>query len=106
MKRSGCLINVARGTTTDWEALTAALETGQIAACYTDVAPQEPLPADSPLWGAPNLHITPHNSGNPDGLPGAGPRYQAAANKNFAAQLRRYLAGAPVFNAIDNELGY
>jgi phosphoglycerate dehydrogenase-like enzyme len=26
------------------------------------VVPEEPLPADSPLWNAPNLHLTPHAS--------------------------------------------
>jgi hypothetical protein len=55
---SAVLINVSRGSTVDWAALSVALraESGAgIAACYTDVAPTEPLPADDPLWGVPNL---------------------------------------------------
>ena len=69
---------------------------------------QEPLPDDSPLWAVQNLHLTPHNSGNPDGaVPGGDtPRYNAAVAEIFCAQLRRYLAGEAVFNGIDNALGY
>ena len=98
----------AGGSTVDWDALTEALGAESIAACYSDVAPQEPLPDDHPLWSVPRLFLTPHSSGNPDGaVPGAGtPRYDAAMNAQFCAQLRRYLAGEEVFNVIDNALGY
>ncbi|MBM7052156.1 NAD(P)-dependent oxidoreductase [Rothia sp. ZJ1223] len=66
------LINVGRGTTVDEEALIAALNTGEIAGAAVDVVVEEPLPADSPLWGAKNLIITPHSAGgrpvNPEDL--------------------------------------
>ena len=90
-----------------------ALESDKLAACYTDVAPQEPLPADSPLWSAKNLHITPHNSGNPDGVGGEvwelgmpRPVYTEAALECFGQQLSLYLQGEPVFNIVDNTAGY
>lgn len=57
------VVNVGRGSTVDEDALVEALSTGSIAGAAIDVAAQEPLPADSPLWSAPNLTITPHMAG-------------------------------------------
>ena len=98
--------NVSRGSTFDWPALTAALEAGTLAACYTDVAAVEPLPDGDPTFQVKNLFVTPHNSGNPDGAPGTGQKYNELAVRYFCAQLQLYLAGAPVFNAVDLALGY
>lgn len=55
--------NIGRGTTTDQDALLAALRGGRLAAAYLDVTDPEPLPPDHPLWSAPNCYITPHSSG-------------------------------------------
>lgn len=106
MKSTAALINVSRGATVDFAALGECLRGGGIAACYSDVAPTEPLPADDPLWAVPNLFFTPHNSGNPDGVGGAGERYMKASIEYFAAQLSRYLKGEKIFNRVDNSLGY
>lgn len=57
------VVNVGRGSTVDQAALITALESGQIAGAALDVTPVEPLPADSALWQAPNLIITPHAAG-------------------------------------------
>lgn len=54
------LVNVARGALIDTPALIAALRSGQVAGAGLDVLSREPLPADDPLWKAPNLIITPH----------------------------------------------
>ena len=62
MKPSTCVYNIGRGNAIDTTALVAALERGAIAAAFLDVVPEEPLPADSPLWNTPNLHLTPHAS--------------------------------------------
>ena len=56
MKPTAFIINMARGPVIDEAALLNALETGQIAGAGLDVFDQEPLPADSPLWDAPNMH--------------------------------------------------
>ncbi|MCS6877525.1 MAG: D-2-hydroxyacid dehydrogenase [Geminicoccaceae bacterium] len=56
-------VNVARGRCVVEEALLAALRSGRLAAAAIDVAREEPLPPDSPLWTAPNLLITPHSAG-------------------------------------------
>lgn len=62
MKPTAHLINVARGEIVDEQALCRALHAGTIAGAAIDVAKQEPLPADNPLWSAPNLLITPHRA--------------------------------------------
>jgi len=64
MRAGAMLINVARGRVLDAEALGEALRRGKIAHAVLDVAPMEPLPADSPLWDLPNCTITPHDSGH------------------------------------------
>lgn len=60
MKPSSFLINIARGPIVDEKALIKALNEGSIAGAGLDVFEQEPLPADHPLWDAPNVLITPH----------------------------------------------
>ena len=62
MKDNAVLINTARGTLVDTAALTAELRTGRIDAVL-DVTDPEPLPADSPLFGLPNVQLTPHIAG-------------------------------------------
>ncbi len=63
MKRSACLVNVARGKVVHEPSLLDALQAGTIAAAALDCAWEEPLPATSPLWTAPNVFITPHTAG-------------------------------------------
>ena len=60
MKPTALLINTARGGVVDQDALREALHTGQIAGAALDVTDPEPLPADHPLLGAPNLLVVPH----------------------------------------------
>ncbi len=54
------LINCGRGEHMVNEDVLAALESGQLAGAVLDVFPQEPLPADDPLWRHPQVVITPH----------------------------------------------
>lgn len=63
MPARSIVVNVGRGTTLDEDALVDALAGGRIAGAAVDVTAQEPLPADSPLWTAPNMVITPHVAG-------------------------------------------
>lgn len=63
MPRSSYLVNVARGGCVAEQALIQALEQGQIAGAALDTTVEEPLPAESPLWGMPNVFITPHTGG-------------------------------------------
>ena len=63
MKRTAMLVGISRGGVIDEDALAAALREGRLGAAALDVVSTEPLPADSPLWDAPNLLITPHVAG-------------------------------------------
>jgi phosphoglycerate dehydrogenase-like enzyme len=63
MKRSAMLVGISRGGIIDEGALAEALRSEQIAAAALDVFSAEPLPADNPLWDAPNLLMTPHIAG-------------------------------------------
>ncbi|MCH9687999.1 MAG: D-glycerate dehydrogenase [Deltaproteobacteria bacterium] len=60
MKSTALLINTARGAIVDPQALAHALHTGAIAGAGIDVTEPEPLPAEHPLYGCPNLLVLPH----------------------------------------------
>ncbi|HVH78500.1 MAG TPA: D-2-hydroxyacid dehydrogenase [Stellaceae bacterium] len=63
MKPSSYLINVARGRVVDEPALVEALAAHKIAGAGIDVTVDEPLAAESPLWGMEHVLITPHTAG-------------------------------------------
>ena len=60
MKDHVLIVNGSRGGVIDEDALSEALNAGEIAGAALDVYETEPLPADSPLRDAPNLVLTPH----------------------------------------------
>lgn len=99
MKRGARLINVARGSLLDEAALLRALESGALGGAALDVAQAEPLPAESPLWKAPNLMITPHTSAVSDRLWDR----QAALLVDL---LERWFDGRELFNRVDLARGY
>ena len=84
-------INVGRGATVDEDALLEALRQGTIAGAGLDVFRTEPLPADDPLWQAPNLIITPHSAGGR-------PRDAAPLVEQ---NVRAYLAGEQLTGLVD-----
>lgn len=63
MKPGAGVVLYSRAKLVDFDALSNALESGRINA-IVDVFDEEPLPASSPLWGKPNLIVTPHSSSN------------------------------------------
>jgi phosphoglycerate dehydrogenase-like enzyme len=93
MRPGAFIVNMARGSLIDEAALLEALRSGQIAGAGLDVFATEPLPAQSPLWEAPNLMITPHAT---PGLPDKTQRSIDMIRDNVA----RYRAGAPMINEI------
>jgi phosphoglycerate dehydrogenase-like enzyme len=99
MKPSAFLVDISRGGIVDHNALVSALRDRKIAGAALDVFPEEPLPADSPLWKLPNVLITPHISGITS-------QYDERAVEMFSANLTRYLSGQPLYNRIEPERGY
>ena len=63
MKPTAVLINTARGSLVDEDALVDALEAGTIAAAALDVFDSEPLPVDSKLRNFDNVIVTSHLGG-------------------------------------------
>jgi phosphoglycerate dehydrogenase-like enzyme len=91
--------NVGRGTSVVQPDLVAALESGKLGGAGLDVTDPEPLPADDPLWNAPNVIITGHTSGFT-------PHFRARVLDLFAENLRRYRAGEELLNVVDFSRGY
>ena len=60
MKDGVILLNTARGALINEADLREALLSGKVYAAAADVAAVEPIPADSPLLGLPNMIFTPH----------------------------------------------
>lgn len=99
MPKGSYLINVARGQCVNEDDLIDALESGQIAGAGLDVTAVEPLPAESRLYDQPNVLITPHVGAQ------SGPRYDDST-RLICENLKRYLAGQPLFNIVDKKLGF
>lgn len=99
MKPGSVLVNIARGSIVDEVALTDALRSGAIGGACLDSFQEEPLPPGSPLWGLPNVLITPH-------VAGTTPVYGERGAKIVAANLRAYLAGERMPTEYDRTKGY
>lgn len=99
MKKGAGLVNYSRANCVDYDALLDKLERGEMSAVL-DVFDPEPLPADSPLWKAPNVIITPHCSS--DDADYYTPRTLDLVLEN----IERYLAGKPLKNRVRPELQY
>ncbi len=63
MRKGSILVNVARGTLIDEDALYAAVKSGQISAAGLDVLKTEPADANNPLLTLPQVLVTPHIAG-------------------------------------------
>src|SRR5262249_44909939 len=98
MKPGAVFCNVARGSLVDEAALLDALQAGHIAAAALDVTRTEPLPADSSLWDAPNLLLSPHSAASLD-------RYVESVIDLFVDNLGRYLRGESLRNVVELSTG-
>jgi phosphoglycerate dehydrogenase-like enzyme len=94
LKPSAFLINIGRGMTVCLADLVAALHAREIAGAGLDVFQTEPLPADHPLWTAPNVLITPHTAG-------FGPYLDDRRLDILLDNCRRFALGQPLRNVVD-----
>jgi len=99
LKPTAYLLNVARGSLLDPSALIAALQAEKLAGAALDVTDPEPLPAEDPLWHAPNLLLTPHTSAISD-------RLWSRETSLLLDLLQRWFEGRELFNLVDLRRGY
>ena len=93
------LVNVARGSLIDQDALGRALDDGRVARASLDVVDPEPLPAGHPFYSHPNVRLSPHISWS-------SPRTAARTMSLFAENLARFRSGAELRGIVDTEAGY
>jgi phosphoglycerate dehydrogenase-like enzyme len=83
----------------DQNALIDALRSGQVGFAALDVFEREPLEADSPLWDLENVLVSPHSGGLDS-------KEDERICEIFCENLKLYLAGRPLHNVVDPNLGY
>jgi phosphoglycerate dehydrogenase-like enzyme len=89
------LVNTARGSIVDTEALTRECVSGRLSA-FLDTPDPEPLPAESPMYDLPNVVLTPHIAGSLGN--------EIARMGDLAvAEVRRFLAGEPLRHEVRAE---
>jgi lactate dehydrogenase-like 2-hydroxyacid dehydrogenase len=88
----GYLVNIARGSLVDTEALASALRGGKLAGAGLDVYESEPLPPQS-LMDLPNVVLTPH-------IAGWSPESMQASLQCFLDNAQRHLGGQPLLTPI------
>jgi phosphoglycerate dehydrogenase-like enzyme len=99
VKRGAHLINVARGSVIDQDALIAALDSGRVSFATLDVTDPEPLPDGHPLYTHPAVLLTPHLSAN----------YTVARGKlieKILSELSRFAYGERPADVVDRARGY
>ena len=89
MKDGVILLNTSRGPLIDDLALCEALRSGKVYAAGADVAAVEPITADNPLLGLPNMILTPH-------IAWATLEARMRLLDIAAENVRAFLRGAPV----------
>ena len=99
LKPTAYLLGMSRGGIIDEPALVRMLREGALAGAGLDVTAVEPLPADSELWDAPNILISPHSSPS-------SARTGELVGTMIRRNLQRYLAGEPLENVVDKSLKY
>ncbi|MEV7077046.1 D-2-hydroxyacid dehydrogenase [Streptomyces sp. NPDC093516] len=99
MQPSARFVNIGRGPLVVEDALAEALRKRWIAGAALDVFETEPLPADSPLWRAEGLIVSPHMSGDTVGR-------RDALGAQFVELYELWASGEPLRNVVDKQRGY
>ena len=94
-------LSVGRGRTVNQRDLIDALRSGSLAGAVLDVAEEEPMPPQCPLWDMEQVIITPHVSGSDRDAANAAEIFSI-----FMDNLRRYFAREPLRNIVDKTKGY
>ena len=99
MKAHSWIVNIARGSLIDTDALVAALEAEAIGGAALDVTDPEPLPDGHPLWSSPRALITPHVANPPSAM-------DRDLAKRVAENVRRFAAGEELLALVSPDHGY
>jgi phosphoglycerate dehydrogenase-like enzyme len=99
IKPGAHLVNIARGSLIDQDALRAALDSGRVARASLDVVEPEPLPEGHWLYTHPRVRLSPHVAWS---APGTIER----TIELFVDNLRRWREGRPLHGAVDTAAGY
>jgi phosphoglycerate dehydrogenase-like enzyme len=99
LKPGSYVIAVSRGGIVDEPSLIEALKSGKLAGAGLDVQATEPMEASDPLWDAPNILLTPHDSG-------ASKLTTDLMWSIFFENVGRFVKGEPLTNTVDKKLGY
>ena len=96
MPPNAVLINCARGSLVDYDAVCDALDRGHLWGAGFDVFPEEPIPADSRLLKTKHIVMTPH-------IAGASKQTAEKAARIAAGEVRRFLANEPLEHCLNPE---
>jgi phosphoglycerate dehydrogenase-like enzyme len=99
MRAEAGLINIARAALVDYGALFERLRNGDCAGAVLDVFDSEPMEAGAQAWNVPRLIVTPHISCDV-------PDYNQRVLDLWFDNFKRLLAGEPLINRVNVELGY
>jgi phosphoglycerate dehydrogenase-like enzyme len=100
LPREAIVVNVARGSLLDEDALAERVASGALRGAVLDVFHEEPLSPASPFWKLPQILLTPH-------VAAVSPRrFWERELSLFIDNWGRYRAGEPLKNLVDKEAGY
>ncbi len=95
LPQSAFILNPARGPLIDETALLRALREEWISGAALDTHYHYPMPPDHPLWGFPNVIMTPHISGS-----SSSPYFLERIWEIFTQNVERYISGEQLLNEL------
>jgi D-3-phosphoglycerate dehydrogenase len=99
MQPHSWIVNIARGSLIDTDALVEALQAERIGGAGLDVTDPEPLPDDHPLWASPRAIVTPHVANPPTAQ-------LRKLGERVRENVARFAAGEPLVAPVEQERGY
>ncbi|MBB6697016.1 phosphoglycerate dehydrogenase [Clostridium algidicarnis] len=99
MKDNAAIVNIARGSIIDEDALIEELQKGRFIGAALDVFKEEPLPKESLLWDIERVLITPHNSWVSE-------KRNTRRFETVYDNLKRYSKGENLSNVVNVKRGY
>lgn len=99
MPAHAVLVNIARGSLVDADAVLKAVTSGSLFGAGLDVMDPEPFPNDHPIWQEKRIVITSHSADTP-------PMTEPLLARRISANVASYVGGEPLVGVVDVEAGY